>query len=171
MVNYENEDANYKEENSEKSQENIKDYLKDFTKLILALITVLIHFAFIVICSLILIPLAASINFLHLGELDNDFIYILWFIVSAILSLFCLAFSDHLVKLKKDFIDKMKLFSQMVFFGFITYFTFVGLDVPNKAPKELSNYDLSLKVLPVITSISIGSYTALITYLFKDRDE
>lgn len=153
-----------------KTMEEFKSELKN---LLIALFLVSISFIVSLCLSFVFVPVSVSTNLI---TINNSFMYIFWFLVSTLLNIAILGLINHVKPLNKNIVDKMKLFSQLLFFGIITYFSFMDLDYTesiDSKPQLEKNEDFktSLKVLPVIISIGLGSYAAVITYLFKDKED
>ncbi|OFO39463.1 hypothetical protein [Staphylococcus sp. HMSC070D05] len=151
--------------------------MREFLRLLGALLTVIITFGTSILFSF-LIPLMVEGNILNMGKLNQPTFIMLWIIFSVIFNIiiFILAFS--IIQFSSDFVNKMKLVAMLSFFVIITYACFSHIDVQaltEHLTLTSSKYtrEVSIKLLPFILTISLGCYSAILSYLQHqiDREE
>ena len=151
--------------------------MRGFLRLLGALLTVIITFGTSILFSF-LIPLMVEGNILNMGKLNQPTFIMLWIIFSVIFNIiiFILAFS--IIQFSSDFVNKMKLVAMLSFFVIITYACFSHIDVQaltEHLTLTSSKYtrEVSIKLLPFILTISLGCYSAILSYLQHqiDREE
>lgn len=149
--------------------------MRDFLKLLGALLTVIITFGISILFSF-LIPLMVEGNILNMGKLNQPTFIMLWIIFSVIFNIiiFILAFS--LIQFSSDFVNKMKLMATLTFFVIISYACFNHIDMQalnDHLTLTSSKYtrELSIKLLPFVLTISLGCYSAILSYLQHQIDK
>ena len=149
--------------------------MRDFLKLLGALLTVIITFGISILFSF-LIPLMVEGNILNMGKLNQPTFIMLWIIFSVIFNIiiFILAFS--LIQFSSDFVNKMKLMATLTFFVIISCACFSHIDMQalnDHLTLTSSKYtrELSIKLLPFVLTISLGCYSAILSYLQHQIDK
>ena len=149
--------------------------MRDFLKLLGALLTVIITFSISILFSF-LIPLMVEGNILNMGKLNQPTFIMLWIIFSVIFNIiiFILAFS--LIQFSSDFVNKMKLMATLIFFVIISYACFSHIDMQGLTDhltltSSKHARELSVKLLPFILTISLGCYSAILSYLQHQIDK
>ena len=143
--------------------------MRDFLKLLGALLTVIITFSISILFSF-LIPLMVEGNILNMGKLNQPTFIMLWIIFSVIFNIIILILAFSLIQFSSDFVNKMKLIATLTFFVIISYACFSHIDM-----QGLTDYltltsskharEVSIKLLPFILTISLGCYSAILSYL------
>lgn len=149
--------------------------MRDFLKLLGALLTVIITFSISILFSF-LIPLMVEGNILNMGKLNQPTFIMLWIIFSVIFNIIILILAFSLIQFSSDFVNKMKLIATLTFFVIITYTCFSHIDM-----QGLTDYltltsskharEVSIKLLPFILTISLGCYSAILSYLQHQIDK
>lgn len=149
--------------------------MRDFLKLLGALLTVIITFSISILFSF-LIPLMVEGNILNMGKLNQPTFIMLWIIFSVIFNIIILILAFSLIQFSSDFVNKMKLIATLTFFVIISYACFSHIDM-----QGLTDYltltsskharELSVKLLPFILTISLGCYSAILSYLQHQIDK
>lgn len=149
--------------------------MRDFLKLLGALLTVIITFSISILFSF-LIPLMVEGNILNMGKLNQPTFIMLWIIFSVIFNIiiFILAFS--LIQFSSDFVNKMKLMATLIFFVIISYACFSHIDMQGLTDhltltSSKHAREVSIKLLPFILTISLGCYSAILSYLQHQIDK
>lgn len=149
--------------------------MRDFLKLLGALLTVIITFGISILFSF-LIPLMVEGNILNMGKLNQPTFIMLWIIFSVIFNIiiFILAFS--LIQFSSDFVNKMKLMATLTFFVIISYACFSHINMQGLTDhltltSSKHARELSVKLLPFILTISLGCYSAILSYLQHQIDK
>ena len=143
--------------------------MREFLNLLGALLTMIITFGISILFSF-LIPLMVEGNILNMEKLNHPTFIMLWIIFSVIFNIiiFILAFS--LIQFSSDFVNKMKLMATLTFFVIISYACFSHIDMQalnDHLTLTSSKYtrELSIKLLPFVLTISLGCYSAILSYL------
>ena len=151
--------------------------MRDFLKLLGALLTVIITFGISILFSF-LIPLMVEGNILNMGKLNQQTFIALWVIFSVIFNIIILILAFSMIQFSSDFVNKMKLVATLTFFVIITYACFIHIDMHALThhltlTSSKHTRELSIKVLPFILTISLGCYSAILSYLHHqvDREE
>lgn len=149
--------------------------MRDFLKLLGALLTMIITFSISILFSF-LIPLMVEGNILNMGKLNQPTFIMLWIIFSVIFNIIILILAFSLIQFSSDFVNKMKLIATLTFFVIISYACFSHIDM-----QGLTDYltltsskharELSVKLLPFILTISLGCYSAILSYLQHQIDK
>lgn len=149
--------------------------MRDFLKLLGALLTVIITFSISILFSF-LIPLMVEGNILNMGKLNQPTFIMLWIIFSVIFNIIILILAFSLIQFSSDFVNKMKLIATLTFFVIISYACFSHIDM-----QGLTDYltltsskharEVSIKLLPFILTISLGCYSAILSYLQHQIDK
>lgn len=147
--------------------------MRDFLKLLGALLTVIITFGISILFSF-LIPLMVEGNILNMGKLNQPTFIMLWIIFSVIFNIIILAFS--MIQFSSDFVNKMKLMATLTFFVIISYACFSHIDMQGLTDhltltSSKHARELSVKLLPFILTISLGCYSAILSYLQHQIDK
>ena len=149
--------------------------MRDFLKLLGALLTVIITFSISILFSF-LIPLMVEGNILNMGKLNQPTFIMLWIIFSVIFNIIILILAFSLIQFSSDFVNKMKLIATLTFFVIISYACFSHIDMQGLTDHltlTSSKYtrELSIKLLPFILTISLGCYSAILSYLQHQIDK
>lgn len=143
--------------------------MRDFLKLLGALLTVIITFSISILFSF-LIPLMVEGNILNMGKLNQPTFIMLWIIFSVIFNIIILILAFSMIQFSSDFVNKMKLMAMLTFFVIISYASFSHIDMQaltDHLTLTSSKYtrELSIKLLPFVLTISLGCYSAILSYL------
>jgi len=151
------------------------DMMRDFLKLLGALLTVIITFSISILFSF-LIPLMVEGNILNMGKLNQPTFIMLWIIFSVIFNIIILILAFSLIQFSSDFVNKMKLIATLTFFVIITYTCFSHIDMQGLTDhltltSSKHAREVSIKLLPFILTISLGCYSAILSYLQHQIDK
>ena len=143
--------------------------MRDFLKLLGALLTVIITFGISILFSF-LIPLMVEGNILNMGKLNQPTFIMLWIIFSVIFNIIILILAFSMIQFSSDFVNKMKLMATLTFFVIISYACFSHIDMQGLTDhltltSSKHARELSVKLLPFILTISLGCYSAILSYL------
>ena len=143
--------------------------MRDFLKLLGALLTVIITFSISILFSF-LIPLMVEGNILNMGKLNQPTFIMLWIIFSVIFNIIILILAFSLIQFSSDFVNKMKLIATLTFFVIISYACFSHIDMQGLTDhltltSSKHARELSVKLLPFVLTISLGCYSAILSYL------
>lgn len=149
--------------------------MRDFLKLLGALLTVIITFSISILFSF-LIPLMVEGNILNMGKLNQPTFIMLWIIFSVIFNIIILILAFSLIQFSSDFVNKMKLMAMLTFFVIISYASFSHIDMQaltDHLTLTSSKHarEVSIKLLPFILTISLGCYSAILSYLQHQIDK
>lgn len=149
--------------------------MRDFLKLLGALLTVIITFSFSILFSF-LIPLMVEGNILNMGKLNQPTFIMLWIIFSVIFNIIILILAFSLIQFSSDFVNKMKLIATLTFFVIISYACFSHIDMQGLTDhltltSSKHAREVSIKLLPFILTISLGCYSAILSYLQHQIDK
>lgn len=149
--------------------------MRDFLKLLGALLTVIITFGISILFSF-LIPLMVEGNILNMGKLNQSTFIMLWIIFSVIFNIIILILAFSMIQFSSDFVNKMKLMAMLTFFVIISYACFSHIDMQGLTDHltlTSSKYtrELSIKLLPFVLTISLGCYSAILSYLQHQIDK
>jgi len=149
--------------------------MRDFLKLLGALLTVIITFSISILFSF-LIPLMVEGNILNMGKLNQPTFIMLWIIFSVIFNIIILILAFSLIQFSSDFVNKMKLIATLTFFVVISYACFSHIDMQGLTDhltltSSKHARELSVKLLPFILTISLGCYSAILSYLQHQIDK
>ncbi len=149
--------------------------MRDFLKLLGALLTVIITFSISILFSF-LIPLMVEGNILNMGKLNQPTFIMLWIIFSVIFNIIILILAFSLIQFSSDFVNKMKLIATLTFFVIITYTCFSHIDMQGLTDhltltSSKHAREVSIKLLPFILTISLGCYSAILSYLQHQIDK
>ena len=149
--------------------------MRDFLKLLGALLTVIITFSISILFSF-LIPLMVEGNILNMGKLNQPTFIMLWIIFSVIFNIIILILAFSLIQFSSDFVNKMKLIATLTFFVIISYASFSHIDMQGLTDhltltSSKHARELSVKLLPFILTISLGCYSAILSYLQHQIDK
>lgn len=149
--------------------------MRDFLKLLGALLTVIITFGISILFSF-LIPLMVEGNILNMGKLNQPTFIMLWIIFSVIFNIIILILAFSLIQFSSDFVNKMKLIATLTFFVIISYACFSHIDMQGLTDhltltSSKHARELSVKLLPFILTISLGCYSAILSYLQHQIDK
>ncbi|MDS0981767.1 hypothetical protein PXW92_10320 [Staphylococcus hominis] len=149
--------------------------MRDFLKLLGALLTVIITFSISILFSF-LIPLMVEGNILNMGKLNQPTFIMLWIIFSVIFNIIILILAFSLIQFSSDFVNKMKLIATLTFFVIISYACFSHIDMQGLTDhltltSSKHARELSVKLLPFILTISLGCYSAILSYLQHQIDK
>lgn len=149
--------------------------MRDFLKLLGALLTVIITFSISILFSF-LIPLMVEGNILNMGKLNQPTFIMLWIIFSVIFNIIILILAFSLIQFSSDFVNKMKLIATLTFFVIISYACFSHIDMQGLTDhltltSSKHARELSVKLLPFILMISLGCYSAILSYLQHQIDK
>lgn len=149
--------------------------MRDFLKLLGALLTVIITFSISILFSF-LIPLMVEGNILNMGKLNQPTFIMLWIIFSVIFNIIILILAFSLIQFSSDFVNKMKLIATLTFFVIISYACFSHIDMQGLTDhltltSSKHARELSIKLLPFILTISLGCYSAILSYLQHQIDK
>ena len=143
--------------------------MREFLNLLGALLTMIITFSISILFSF-LIPLMVEGNILNMGKLNHPTFIMLWIIFSVIFNIIILILAFSMIQFSSDFVNKMKLMAMLTFFVIISYTSFSHIDM-----QALTDYltltsskhtrELSIKLLPFVLTISLGCYSAILSYL------
>lgn len=149
--------------------------MREFLNLLGALLTVIITFSISILFSF-LIPLMVEGNILNMGKLNQPTFIMLWIIFSVIFNILILILAFSMIQFSSDFVNKMKLMAMLTFFVIISYACFSHIDM-----QGLTDYltltsskharEVSIKLLPFILTISLGCYSAILSYLQHQIDK
>lgn len=148
--------------------------MRDFLKLLGALLTVIITFSISILFSF-LIPLMVEGNILNMGKLNQPTFIMLWIIFSVIFNIIILILAFSLIQFSSDFVNKMKLIATLTFFVIISYACFSHIDMQGlidhlTLTSSKHAREVSIKLLPFILTISLGCYSAILSYLQHQID-
>ena len=149
--------------------------MRDFLKLLGALLTVIITFSISILFSF-LIPLMVEGNILNMGKLNQPTFIMLWIIFSVIFNIIILILAFSLIQFSSDFVNKMKLMATLTFFVIISYACFSHIDMQGLTDhltltSSKHAREVSIKLLPFILTISLGCYSAILSYLQHQIDK
>ena len=149
--------------------------MRDFLKLLGALLTVIITFSISILFSF-LIPLMVEGNILNMGKLNQPTFIMLWIIFSVIFNIIILILAFSLIQFSSDFVNKMKLIATLTFFVIISYSCFSHIDMQGLTDhltltSSKHAREVSIKLLPFILTISLGCYSAILSYLQHQIDK
>lgn len=149
--------------------------MRDFLKLLGALLTVIITFGISILFSF-LIPLMVEGNILNMGKLNQPTFIMLWIIFSVIFNIIILILAFSLIQFSSDFVNKMKLIATLTFFVIISYACFSHIDMQGLTDhltltSSKHAREVSIKLLPFILTISLGCYSAILSYLQHQIDK
>ena len=149
--------------------------MRDFLKLLGALLTVIITFSISILFSF-LIPLMVEGNILNMGKLNQPTFIMLWIIFSVIFNIIILILAFSMIQFSSDFVNKMKLMATLTFFVIISYACFSHIDMQGLTDhltltSSKHARELSIKLLPFILTISLGCYSAILSYLQHQIDK
>ena len=149
--------------------------MRDFLKLLGALLTVIITFGISILFSF-LIPLMVEGNILNMGKLNQPTFIMLWIIFSVIFNIIILILAFSLIQFSSDFVNKMKLMATLTFFVIISYACFSHINMQGLTDhltltSSKHARELSVKLLPFILTISLGCYSAILSYLQHQIDK
>ena len=149
--------------------------MRDFLKLLGALLTVIITFSISILFSF-LIPLMVEGNILNMGKLNQPTFIMLWIIFSVIFNIIILILAFSLIQFSSDFVNKMKLIATLTFFVIISYACFSHIDMQGLTDhltltSSKRAREVSIKLLPFILTISLGCYSAILSYLQHQIDK
>ena len=149
--------------------------MRDFLKLLGALLTVIITFSISILFSF-LIPLMVEGNILNMGKLNQPTFIMLWIIFSVIFNIIILILAFSLIQFSSDFVNKMKLIATLTFFVIISYACFSHINMQGLTDhltltSSKHARELSIKLLPFILTISLGCYSAILSYLQHQIDK
>jgi len=151
------------------------DMMRDFLKLLGALLTVIITFSISILFSF-LIPLMVEGNILNMGKLNQPTFIMLWIIFSVIFNIIILILAFSMIQFSSDFVNKMKLMAMLTFFVIISYACFSHIDMQGLTDhltltSSKHAREVSIKLLPFILTISLGCYSAILSYLQHQIDK
>ena len=149
--------------------------MREFLNLLGALLTVIITFSISILFSF-LIPLMVEGNILNMGKLNQPTFIMLWIIFSVIFNIIILILAFSLIQFSSDFVNKMKLIATLTFFVIITYTCFSHIDMQGLTDhltltSSKHAREVSIKLLPFILTISLGCYSAILSYLQHQIDK
>lgn len=149
--------------------------MRDFLKLLGALLTVIITFGISILFSF-LIPLMVEGNILNMGKLNQPTFIMLWIIFSVIFNIIILILAFSMIQFSSDFVNKMKLMATLTFFVIISYACFSHIDMQGLTDhltltSSKHAREVSIKLLPFILTISLGCYSAILSYLQHEIDK
>lgn len=149
--------------------------MRDFLKLLGTLLTVIITFSISILFSF-LIPLMVEGNILNMGKLNQPTFIMLWIIFSVIFNIIILILAFSLIQFSSDFVNKMKLIATLTFFVIISYACFSHIDMQGLTDhltltSSKHAREVSIKLLPFILTISLGCYSAILSYLQHQIDK
>ena len=149
--------------------------MRDFLKLLGALLTVIITFSISILFSF-LIPLMVEGNILNMGKLNQPTFIMLWIIFSVIFNIIILILAFSLIQFSSDFVNKMKLIATLTFFVIISYACFSHIDMQGLTDhltltSSKHAREVSIKLLPFSLTISLGCYSAILSYLQHQIDK
>ena len=149
--------------------------MRDFLKLLGALLTVIITFSISILFSF-LIPLMVEGNILNMGKLNQPTFIMLWIIFSVIFNIIILILAFSMIQFSSDFVNKMKLMAMLTFFVIISYACFSHIDMQGLTDhltltSSKHAREVSIKLLPFILTISLGCYSAILSYLQHQIDK
>jgi len=150
------------------------DIMREFLNLLGALLTVIITFSISILFSF-LIPLMVEGNILNMGKLNQPTFIMLWIIFSVIFNIIILILAFSLIQFSSDFVNKMKLIATLTFFVIISYACFSHINMQGLTDhltltSSKHARELSIKLLPFILTISLGCYSAILSYLQHQID-
>ncbi|MDS3887546.1 hypothetical protein [Staphylococcus hominis] len=148
--------------------------MREFLNLLGALLTVIITFSISILFSF-LIPLMVEGNILNMGKLNQPTFIMLWIIFSVIFNIIILILAFSLIQFSSDFVNKMKLIATLTFFVIISYACFSHINMQGLTDhltltSSKHARELSIKLLPFILTISLGCYSAILSYLQHQID-
>lgn len=149
--------------------------MREFLNLLGALLTVIITFSISILFSF-LIPLMVEGNILNMGKLNQSTFIMLWIIFSVIFNIIILILAFSLIQFSSDFVNKMKLIATLTFFVIISYACFSHINMQGLTDhltltSSKHARELSVKLLPFILTISLGCYSAILSYLQHQIDK
>ena len=115
-------------------------------------------------------------NILNMGKLNQPTFIMLWIIFSVIFNIIILILAFSLIQFSSDFVNKMKLMATLTFFVIISYACFSHIDMQGLTDhltltSSKHARELSVKLLPFILTISLGCYSAILSYLQHQIDK
>jgi len=151
------------------------DIMREFLNLLGALLTMIITFSISILFSF-LIPLMVEGNILNMGKLNQPTFIMLWIIFSVIFNIIILILAFSLIQFSSDFVNKMKLIATLTFFVIISYACFSHIDMQGLTDhltltSSKHAREVSIKLLPFILTISLGCYSAILSYLQHQIDK
>ena len=149
--------------------------MREFLNLLGALLTMIITFSISILFSF-LIPLMVEGNILNMGKLNQPTFIMLWIIFSVIFNIIILILAFSMIQFSSDFVNKMKLIATLTFFVIITYTCFSHIDMQGLTDhltltSSKHAREVSIKLLPFILTISLGCYSAILSYLQHQIDK
>lgn len=149
--------------------------MREFLNLLGALLTMIITFSISILFSF-LIPLMVEGNILNMGKLNQPTFIMLWIIFSVIFNIIILILAFSLIQFSSDFVNKMKLIATLTFFVIISYACFSHIDMQGLTDhltltSSKHAREVSIKLLPFILTISLGCYSAILSYLQHQIDK
>ena len=149
--------------------------MREFLNLLGALLTVIITFSISILFSF-LIPLMVEGNILNMGKLNQPTFIMLWIIFSVIFNIIILILAFSMIQFSSDFVNKMKLMATLTFFVIISYACFSHIDMQGLTDhltltSSKHAREVSIKLLPFILTISLGCYSAILSYLQHQIDK
>ncbi len=149
--------------------------MREFLNLLGALLTMIITFSISILFSF-LIPLMVEGNILNMEKLNHPTFIMLWIIFSVIFNIIILILAFSLIQFSSDFVNKMKLIATLTFFVIISYACFSHIDMQGLTDhltltSSKHAREVSIKLLPFILTISLGCYSAILSYLQHQIDK
>ena len=149
--------------------------MREFLNLLGALLTMIITFSISILFSF-LIPLMVEGNILNMGKLNQLTFIMLWIIFSVIFNIIILILAFSMIQFSSDFVNKMKLMATLTFFVIISYACFSHIDMQGLTDhltltSSKHAREVSIKLLPFILTISLGCYSAILSYLQHQIDK
>ena len=149
--------------------------MREFLNLLGALLTMIITFSISILFSF-LIPLMVEGNILNMGKLNQPTFIMLWIIFSVIFNIIILILAFSMIQFSSDFVNKMKLMATLTFFVIISYACFSHIDMQGLTDhltltSSKHAREVSIKLLPFILTISLGCYSAILSYLQHQIDK
>ena len=136
--------------------------MREFLNLLGALLTMIITFSISILFSF-LIPLMVEGNILNMEKLNHPTFIMLWIIFSVIFNIIILILAFSMIQFSSDFVNKMKLMAMLTFFVIISYMQALTDHLTLTSSKHTR--ELSIKLLPFVLTISLGCYSAILSYL------
>ena len=149
--------------------------MREFLNLLGALLTMIITFSISILFSF-LIPLMVEGNILNMEKLNHPTFIMLWIIFSVIFNIIILILAFSLIQFSSDFVNKMKLIATLTFFVIISYACFSHINMQGLTDhltltSSKHAREVSIKLLPFILTISLGCYSAILSYLQHQIDK
>ena len=137
--------------------------MREFLNLLGALLTMIITFSISILFSF-LIPLMVEGNILNMEKLNHPTF------ISVIFNIIILILAFSMIQFSSDFVNKMKLMAMLTFFVIISYASFSHIDMQALTDhltltSSKHTRELSIKLLPFVLTISLGCYSAILSYL------